>query len=324
MSDAFAERERVFALFSEGNRAFEEGRYEESKRAGEALIASHFSGGFELVARSHAALGAVAAAVETLEAGVKIAPGVWVLWKLLGDFRSDSGSLDAALEAYQRAVECEQCDVALVRFNRGIALDRAGRHDEALAAIDGLAEDRSLPFRAHVLALRAGILRAKGELDAAREMLESALEEQIEDSQAFAMVCFELAQIELALGTDPQAVRPLVLQGLHASATRQGLDVLRALDARSTEGNDHWRVTVAGVIEERGYLRVFDVIAADRAQAFELAVEILPDELRASAAEDEGERVGAMPGVSAGVVYASGFVFYGLDDGDEEGEPTTE
>jgi tetratricopeptide (TPR) repeat protein len=311
-----AERARVFALFDEANQAFAEGRYEDAKRGGELLIASQFSGGFEIVARSQNALCDVDGAVATLEAGVAKAPGVWVLWKLLADLRSEQGELESALAAYDRAAGCSPCDLPLVNFNRAIALHRGGRMDDALATLEAI-DVASLPYAGRVLALRASVLRMKGRLDEASALLEAALENPVEDRGSFAAVCFELAQIELELGTDRTVVRPLVVQGLQADATLQGLELLCSIDDRTSEANGHWRLSIEGAIEEQGYLREFSVIAENAAQAEVAAMELLPEELRAAARVAEAELFAEMPGARSGVVSATGFIFFARGGGED-------
>src|SRR6266536_3597028 len=77
----------------------------QARQFDEALVLSgrlqemRYSSGFEIAALALAGRGETERAVQILEEGVAKAPDVWLNWQLLGNYRSDMGLYDSALEA---------------------------------------------------------------------------------------------------------------------------------------------------------------------------------------------------------------------------------
>jgi tetratricopeptide (TPR) repeat protein len=84
-----------------------------------------------------------------------IAPSVWLLWQLLGNYRSDLGRYDAAHDAYARALECPGVEPSSVHLNRAAALAREDRAEEAFEALAQVT-DPALELRRE--SLRVGFL----------------------------------------------------------------------------------------------------------------------------------------------------------------------
>jgi len=134
MSDSLAEAEK---MMDRGWELLREHCPEEALEIGIALEGRRYSGGFEMQALALADLGRRPEAIEVLERGVETVPDVWLLWQLLGNYRSDEGDYEGAFAAYERASACE-CDRMSLDYNHGNALARAGRLEEARAKLEPL------------------------------------------------------------------------------------------------------------------------------------------------------------------------------------------
>jgi hypothetical protein len=60
---------------------------------GKKLKSMKYSGGFEIMAMAYADDDQKDKAIECLEEGVKTCPDVWILWQMLGNYRSDQDNL---------------------------------------------------------------------------------------------------------------------------------------------------------------------------------------------------------------------------------------
>ncbi|UIJ43895.1 tetratricopeptide repeat protein [Sphingomonas cannabina] len=118
------------ALFGQGMTAFSEQRFDDAARIGRQLLSFRFTGGYELLAAVQYERGDCPEAIATLREGLAKKP-VWRLANLLGNYLSDNGEYEAALEVYERSAGMFGDQPDITDLNRIIALSRAGREDEA-------------------------------------------------------------------------------------------------------------------------------------------------------------------------------------------------
>jgi Tfp pilus assembly protein PilF len=116
-----------------------EGRTSEAKAIAKKLHALRYSGGFEIEAQALATEGSKDAAITVLRKALEAAPTSWLNGNLLGNFLSDQGRYDEAFTAYEEALRTPSADRVLIEANYALALQRAGRKDEARTKIAGIA-----------------------------------------------------------------------------------------------------------------------------------------------------------------------------------------
>ena len=92
------DRQDSHALYEEGLEALHEQRYDDALRLADRLEDRRYSGAFEVRALVLDRQGDTEAAVVCLEQGVDHAPQAWLLWQLLGNYRSDLQRHDEAEE----------------------------------------------------------------------------------------------------------------------------------------------------------------------------------------------------------------------------------
>jgi tetratricopeptide (TPR) repeat protein len=112
--------------------------YESAFVVGQRLNRIGFSGGCEINAKTHAADGNFGKAVHELEKGLRHAPHVWILWELLGNYRSELGEYEAAMQCYDKALGLPDADLSSINLNRSICLFRQDKPDLALSYLDAV------------------------------------------------------------------------------------------------------------------------------------------------------------------------------------------
>lgn len=304
--------ERVRAIEARAHEALEAGEHDDADRLGDELLELGWSGGFEVKALSARGRGDDAAAVRVLEEGVSRAPQAWQLWHLLGIVRSDRGDLDASMDAFARALACDRCDAASVRFNRAIARYRAKDPGGALDDLELLlALATPPPFAEDALALAASCLAELGRSADGLALVRAAHDACQPDDPRRARLTAELALALDRAQRDEGEVRAAFIRAAEGgAATPAFLALGRRLAKISARAPRMLRIVVDVPEGKGGALRVFEVAADDVEQALELTRPYLPASSRDRARIDEQHDIGEAPAGELGVLWASGFVRY--------------
>ena len=154
--------EEAEALMDRGWELLRQNNPQEALKVGERLEAMRYSGAFEIQALALCDLNRRREALAVLESALEIVPGDWLLWQLLGNYRSDEGDYERAFAAYERALGCDG-DPVHVQYNYANALTRAGRWSEALEKLENLSaadvEDSDPELAGYIVGLHEQALR---------------------------------------------------------------------------------------------------------------------------------------------------------------------
>jgi tetratricopeptide (TPR) repeat protein len=307
--------EQVKRLDARAHEALDAGAWDDAERAAAEMLDLGWSGGFEIKALAARGRGDDDAAVRALEEGVSHVPGSWLLWLLLGIVRSDLGRADDALAAFARALACEGCDGASVRFNRAIARHRSKDPGGALEDLEPiLALTTPPPFAEDALGLAAACLAEVGRAHHGLALVQSACDACAESDPRRPRL---LAELALALDRSQQSegeVRAAFERAAEAgAATPAFLALGRRLAPVAAGAPRRFRLVVDVPARPgsspAGAFRVFEIAAGDVASALELARVFLPAESRAQARVDQQHDLGDAAG-ELGVLWASGFAYY--------------
>ncbi len=145
MSDPDASSPESQALYDQAHAALAAGDLEEAKRLGATLREQHFTGCYEIDALIAHAEGHPERGIEVLEQGTQRFPDLWLLWQLLGNFRSDAGELDEAERCYTQAAQAPGANQASVQLNLAVLSGRRGDHAKALARLSSIDPEDSGP-----------------------------------------------------------------------------------------------------------------------------------------------------------------------------------
>ncbi|WP_342643372.1 tetratricopeptide repeat protein [Rhodoligotrophos ferricapiens] len=119
-------------LVSQAFELIEAGDPKTALKIGMRLEKMRYSGAFEIQAIACARLDKKNKAVKILEKGVKLAPEAWLLWQLLGNYESDLGHYDKAVNAFENGLKTKNSDMVSLYYNYANALTRYGKVDAAM------------------------------------------------------------------------------------------------------------------------------------------------------------------------------------------------
>jgi tetratricopeptide (TPR) repeat protein len=300
---------------------------------GRELEEQRHSSGFEIQALALAELENVPEAIAVLERGVEKAPGVWLLWQLLGNNRSDEGCYEEAVAAYKRALECPHVDTLSVHYNIATVLTRQEKPAEALAHLD-LAHvgsddaDRRLVLLVanQRIALLAQLDRHE---DALREGRKLITRERVEGTldELTAPVLGEYASALWTGMRDREGAQEAAWKAIQIEKhDRTAMWVLRELNTKASSDGCLYRLLLVGrwhqVLDEGdehpGFFTTYKVVADSVDEALEFARSFEPADVRDSLKIDESEVIEARPGEPKGVYSTSGYSFFPGRDLEEE------
>lgn len=267
-ADDFTKR-RSEKLAEEGYQHLSEGNPEAALNVAAKLETLRYTATFEIAALAHAQLGDLGAAVTTLERGLKIAPGVWINWQLLGNYLSDLKRYDDAARAYDEALSCTHVDESSVRLNQAILATRQGLNEQALSYAEQVT-DPDLAIRA--ASVRVDALAGAGQLDEAIRLGEATLSKNDTDEAGeVASLVASIGRARLRQGATAQQIFDLALAALDAYdlSNRALLALIRDADNQYSATAKYYRMTIDAKIpftdpqyrQSQGYIVNYDVVA---------------------------------------------------------------
>ncbi len=294
------------ALYEEGLTAFQEQRDDDALRLADQLEDRRYSGAFEVRALVLDRQGDTEAAVECLEEGVGHAPQTWLLWQLLGNFRSDLERYGDAQAAYEAALACPEVDTDSVKLNQAVLLRRLEEHEQALAILETIEDPQ---FRLKVASVRLGSLFDLERYEEVAALGKAALESDVggeePDPRSTAHILGAVALAGRATGEDPETTRSLALEGIEYDPySGHALWVLREVEQACSEDARLWRVGMDGRdarMDGIGFYVLHTVVADTAYEAFEYAREIEETNGFDVLEFDEAEEGEARPDLPKGV-----------------------
>jgi len=315
------DRHGVDTLIEEGRQFLELEDYDRAIAVGKRIERARHSYAFELMALAHAGRGNLQEAIATLERGVKLAPSVWLLWQLLGNYYSDTSRWNDAQQAYLRARECPNADESSIDYNVALALLREGKTADALRHCDRVS---SPELQLKKSALRIDIYAASGDTAKAVQYAEQVFAEAItvgeenldeEEAAGIAGVCSAYAHAVWKQGDANQALQ-LAWQAISWWKHQEtAMWLIREIENKRSCCAKHHRLIIEGVWPEpieskeeaQGFFVTYEVVAESPEEAFDLAVRFEPECVRESLRADECEVLDEVAEVPKGVYYVSGY-----------------
>jgi tetratricopeptide (TPR) repeat protein len=328
-------------LMAEAFAHLEAGDPESALEIGKRLESMQYSGAYEVQAMAYADMDEMEQAVAALEAGVAHAPGVWLLWQLLGNYRSDLGRFPAAIEAYEAASQCAPDeDLVIVDFNHANALARHGDLTAAQTRLDRVLESPHLAqagraFIENAIALRMHLFNAQGEPKAAIATYEALHQQEPDDEGSNVSMADVLAELSLAykqLGENDKALAHALEAVQLYKWSDAALWALRAARDAQSDTARAMHLIVEGQwyepLEDEDpdgpapeFVTTYDVVADDEEEALRLIAECEPPQVRESLRIAETHPIdheGESPAPYKGV-YATGD-YHMYQPGEEEEE----
>ncbi|VVE50515.1 hypothetical protein PMO31116_04625 [Pandoraea morbifera] len=289
-------------LMTEAFAHLEAGDPESALEIGKKLESMRYSGAYEVQAMAYADMDEMEQAVAVLEAGVAHAPGVWLLWQLLGNYRSDLGRFPEAIEAYEAAANCAPDeDLVIVDFNHANALARHGDLPAAQKRLDRVLESPHLAqagraFIENAMTLRMHLFNAQGEPKAAIATYEALHKQEHDEEGSNVSMADVLAELSLAYkqsGDNAKALAHALEAVQLYKWSETALWALRAAREAQSDTAHMMHLIVEGEwfepLEDEdpdgpppSFVTTYDVVADDEAEARRLIAECEPPQVRAS------------------------------------------
>jgi tetratricopeptide (TPR) repeat protein len=317
-----AEERQIEERMARSFELLDEGEVREALRHARPLKEMGHTGYFEILAMACAHVGALDRAVRVLEIAVERAPEAWLLWQLLGNFRSDQGEAEKAFEAYRRGLSCPEAWADPLHLNYAIALKNHQRFEEArehLARVED--EDLQLQKQITQAGLHNDMGRHEEALSLAESLIEEADEEELEP-EFLAQLHVECGRAFVHGHGDREAARRCLIDALEACwGHEQAYLLSREILDRRAEKSVLWNLMVTGEwpgeADERGgplgfYLAAY-VNAPDQGEALKYLRRLCPEELGPSLRVDEAEELEDFEDEPLGVYWTSGFSLFSLD-----------
>lgn len=128
-SDAI--NKRCYALYAKGLEALEHRDFNKVLKFAAKLHDSRYTGAFELEARARYEMGDRQDATRILETGLRKYPNVYILASYLGEYQSNQGHYQLAIEAFEKARSGDRDVDSFADLNIGICYSRMQMHDRA-------------------------------------------------------------------------------------------------------------------------------------------------------------------------------------------------
>lgn len=304
----------------------------EAFRIGDLLQNAGHPSGYEITAIAWQHTDQVDRAVEVLRKGVDNFPAVSRLWAMLGACCADNQQAEQAICAFENALSCTDVDEPSVRYEFSLALQRAKKPSRALDVLNKVTVDptQDPEFAMTCSALKAGLLNGCRRYDEAIDLAADNLEKvaAIELSEYGLGQVAELhAQVAHALlhRGDPKGALDHARKAIHldqgnsaALLMMRTISPVRSPDAKliTLIVKGTWTVPFDGHDEPSDFYQTFAVVADCEDEALGYALQLSPDELRASMSIEQSEVVKPAVDEPKGVVQVSPYVF--LTEMDDE------
>ncbi len=319
-----ARRKKSEDLAGRGFGFLREGDYEAALEVAKELEEIRYTAAFDIAAQALAGLGKLEKAVETLERGVKEAPDSWLNWQLLGNYRSDMGDFEGALDAYERALTCQGVWEDSIRLNQAILASRCGDHERSLIHLD-MVRDPELSLQ--VTAAKMTALQDIGRLNEALSLADTCLsqEGEVEDEdETLAQIAAKQGRLRLTLGYASDDVRCFAMDALETFHSNSDLlALIRDIDGRYSDKAQYLRLLVDGCLhdghplrqETKGYFVTYDVVAETQEQALGWVREFEDaDNSEIMLRIEESEVLEERPDDPMGIYWRSDRCYYGDED----------
>jgi tetratricopeptide (TPR) repeat protein len=264
-------------------------------KIGRKLKTMKYSGAFEVIALAHTQDGQVDKAVECLEEGVKKCPDVWLLWQLLGNYRSDLNEFAQAMICLEKAALCPNADTSSINLNKAICFSRQELHEQTLEMLEGVTSSETRIQRESLL---IGSLVSLERFDEAI-LRGEAIAKEIGDSAEFSeryndelcrTFCW-LAHAYLEGRKDRERARSAIQSAIKCdNLNASALAALRELNNQTADGNEQiwimvegrWNAPIEGFDEYPGFFTTYWVVASSPEEALTFARELDPEDVRSS------------------------------------------
>lgn len=297
--------QKIENLMNEGFEALDSLDADKAIKIGKKLKKLRHSSAFEILALGYHQNDKPEKSIEVLKEGVSVAPNVWLLWQLLGNYQSDFENFDEAQRCYSEALKCKDNDANSIKYNSAMAYSREKKYADAEIQINSidfsaLVNDEYYKLLILSCAEKVCILNNLGKFSEALELGKKVLsvEYDVDDLRdELAILYTSHAETLYQLKQNKEALEYLFNSiELDKKNKRTGY-LIREIENKFSKSAKYYRIMIEGVWPEPfegettkpGFYTSYDVVAENIDQAFELIKRFEPDYVHDTLKIEESE-----------------------------------
>jgi tetratricopeptide (TPR) repeat protein len=320
--------EKAEKLMNQGFDYLDEYEYDKAIKIGKKLKKMRHSSAFEIMALAFKEKDKSNESIKILEEGVSLAPKVWRLWQLLGNYYSDDERYLDSQKCYETALSCPNVDESTVHYNSSVAYFREGKFDEALKQHDKInykGPDEAFNLRSQSQKINILIKLNKYEeaVRLGKKLIKKEWIEEKEDilqelSSTYASLSEGLWKLKNEEDALNSAWKAIELNRHNKKASW----MVREIEGKFSNKAKHFNVMIEGIwptpfegeSERPGFYTTYDVIAETEEEAVNLIKRFEPEEVKDSIKVEEIKIIENRPNDPTGVYETSGYGFFPRDD----------
>ena len=326
--DKMTDIEKAENLVNQGYDYLNKYEYDKAIKIGKKLKKLRHSSAFEIMALAYKAKGKSKKSIKILEEGVSLAPKVWLLWQLLGNFYSDDKRYLDSQKCYEMALSCPNVDESSVYYNSSMAYFREGKFNEALKQHDKINyrepdNEFSLHSQSHKIDILIKLNKYEEAVELAQKLIKKEWKGEYENilealSYAYASLSeglWKLKREEEALNSAWKAIELNKHQ-------KKAAWLIREIEGKISDNAKHFNIRIKGIwstpmvgeTDRPGFFTTYAVIAETEEEAFKLIKRFEPKEVRDTIKVEEINIIKDHIKGPIGVYNTSGYIFFPQND----------
>lgn len=315
-------------LMNQGFDYLDEYEYDKAIKIGKKLKKMRHSSAFEIMALAYKEKDQSKKSIKILEEGVSLAPKVWRLWQLLGNYYSDDKQYLDSQKCYESALSCPNVNKSSVYSNSSLAYFREGKFNEASKQHDkinykGPDEVFNLRSQSQKIDILIKLNKYEEAVKLGQTLIKKEWPEEKEDilhelSYTYASLSEGLWKLKKEKEALNSAWKAIELNKAHDKAAW----MIREIEGKISDNAKHFNVMIEGIwptpfegeTDCPGFFTTYDVIAETEEEAVILIKRFEPKEVRDTIKVEEIKIIEDRPNDPIGVYETSGYSFFPRDD----------
>jgi len=278
---------------------------------------------FEVLALAYAQEDNIPEAILILREGIKVAPDVWVLWQLLGNYSSDEGNYFEAYKSYDEALNCPHVEESSIYLNYAIALKREEKHNKSLIYLDKIqSENDQLTNLSKIIRLEVlNLMGNHGEVINLANNYFSKIKEDEDESYLSSMYA-EQGIAFWFLKKDANIAQKNAWEAIKINKfDHRASYLIREIENLYSPNSNYYRILIEGQWDKPieynstipNFFTSYDVVSETIDEALKFIKRFEPKNIRNSLKIDEYELLDNADDQPKGVYTVSGYSYYEPD-----------
>jgi tetratricopeptide (TPR) repeat protein len=320
--------EKAEKLMNQGFNCLDEYEYDKAIKIGKKLKKLYHSSAFEILALAYKEKDESKQSIKILEEGVSLAPKVWRLWQLLGNYYSDDKRYSDSQKCFDTALSCPNVDESSVYYNSSVACFREGKFNEALKQHDKINyKEPDHVFNLRSQSQKIDILIKLNKYEEAVKLGQKLIkkkwgEENEEIIQELSYTYASLSEGLWKLKKEEEALNSAWKAIELNKHNDKAAWMIREIEGKISDNAKHFNTMIEGIwptpfegeTDRPGFFTTYDVIADTEEEAVSLIKRFEPKEVRDTIKVEEIKIIEERSNDPIGVYETSGYGFFPRGD----------